>query len=225
MSYFPAPPPIGTPGYSKKDLISSILSSTSNRNLQEALLVGGMGESNLNPLSTSPGYSTNPIMGVSGGGPFGFTPPFSKVVFNPKSSVAEELPQYKAALTGTGGAGATEFQATGKYGVPTNLTGAAKAEFIAIAAERPEYDTSELKQIAATNKTTTYGANTSYTVQNWANIVKTTAPKPVISKPVTDVAYSKPIGPGLTKPVTDVAYSKPIGPGLTKVAPASKQKK
>lgn len=204
MSDFPAPPPAGTPGYSKQNLINSILSSTSDRRLQEALLVGGTGESNLNPLSTSPGYLTNPIMGVSGGGGFGFTPPFSKVVFDPKTSVAQELPQYQQALAGTGGAGATEKQALGGSGVPQWLTGAAKSEFIAIAAERPQNDISELRTIAATNKTTTYGANTSYTVQNWTNIQRITTP---------------------SKPVSDVQYSQPIGPGLTKVIPISKQGK
>ena len=63
--------------------------------------------------------------------------------------------------------------------LPSSITNpAAQAQWIAIAAERPEFDTAEMSTIEATNAPTTYGANSSYTVQNWAEIVALT-PEPV----------------------------------------------
>lgn len=129
--------------------------------LAAAMFVGAQGESIQGILPP----------GSGGGGLFGFTPPYSDPYYETapySQQVKYELPKYMQAAQGTGNPGKVETSALGVSGVPKSLTGAAKAEFIAIAAERPLNDTAELKQIAATNKPTIYGASPGAQVQNWS---------------------------------------------------------
>lgn len=141
-------------------LVSQILAQSPNQTIASALLVGSSGESNQNPLSASPGAlnSAGQYTGQGGYGAFGFTsseytspggthyvPPGAP----PSEQVAAILPNYIAAASQ----------------VPSNLTGAAQAEWIAIAAEAPLNDTSELATIQSTGGTTEYGANSSFNAQ------------------------------------------------------------
>jgi hypothetical protein len=126
-----------------------------NKELQRALLVGSYGESGWDPFDS----------GSGGGGAFGFTPPSypaSLETAPPSEQVAAILPAYQSAQTQC----------------PSSITNpAARAQWIAIAGERPEFDTAEMATIERTNAPTTYGANSSYTVQNWDEIVAITTPK------------------------------------------------
>lgn len=138
----------------REELIVAILSSTNNRQLQQALLVGSYGESGWDPYAS----------GSGGGGAFGFTPPSYPAWLEtapPDVQVNAILPAYKIAQSQ----------------LPSSITNpAAQAEWIAIAAERPEYDTLRMSMIVLLNYPTIYGANYSYYVQNWDEIVSLTTP-------------------------------------------------
>lgn len=141
-------------------LVSQILAQAPSQTIASALLVGSSGESNQNPLSASPGAldSSGQYTGVGGYGAFGFTsseytspggahyvPPGAP----PSAQVAAILPSYLSAASQ----------------VPPNLTGAAQAEWIAIDAEAPLGESTELAAISSSGGTTTYGANTSFNAQ------------------------------------------------------------
>jgi hypothetical protein len=132
-----------------------------NQTIQQALLVGSYGESAWDPNAA----------GSGGYGAFGFTSPeytdpssptFVPPGATPSQQVAAILPAYTAAAAQ----------------VPSNLTGPAQAEWIALGAERPLNYQAQQQQIAATNRPTTYGANTSYSVQNWGQISGVVASQP-----------------------------------------------
>ena len=120
-----------------------------NRVVQAALLVGSYGESGWDPTAVSPGAY----------GAFQFTPPGS---YGPGSEVGASPAAQVAAIL-------AEYVAVAAK-VPPNLTGPAQAEWIALGAERPEYYEEDQATIEVTNAPTTYGANSSYAVQNWATI-------------------------------------------------------
>ena len=135
--------------------IQAIMSATQDPRLQAALLVGATGESNLNPMSS----------GSGGGGAFGFTPPnypASLETASPQEQVAAIIGSYEQSLAK----------------LPASVTDpAAQAEWIALGAERPGSKDVPGSQywerqavIEKTNAPTMYGANTSYTVQNWNDI-------------------------------------------------------
>lgn len=133
----------------EQQLWQAIAKQAPTRVVQAALLVGSYGESGWNPEATSPGAY----------GAFQFTPPGSYgpgsvVGASPAAQVAAILPSY------------VEWAAR----VPAHLTGAAQAEWVALGAERPEYYDRDQATIEQTGTPTTYGANFSYTVQNWAAI-------------------------------------------------------
>jgi hypothetical protein len=120
-------------------------------------MVGATGESNMNPTSS----------GSGGGGAFGFTPPSYPAwleTASPAQQVAAILGSYQDALSK----------------LPSSITNpAAQAQWIALSAERPlhvgqPYESSpgDLQTIEQTNAPTTYGANQSYTVQNWDQIAQ-----------------------------------------------------
>jgi hypothetical protein len=129
-------------------LVAEILKQAPNQDVAYAMLVGSMGESNQDPSSS----------GSGGGGAFGFTPPnypASLETAPPAQQVAAILPSYVAAA----------------QQIPSTVTNpAARAEWIAIAAERPlgytGLHSGELGQIESTNAPTTYGANSSLDVQS-----------------------------------------------------------
>ena len=134
-------------------LHTAIAQLAPNQTVQQALLVGSYGES---------GWDPNAV-GSGGYGAFGFTssqytdptsPTYVAPGAPPDQQVAAILPAYEAAAAH----------------VPSHLTGPARAEWIALGAERPLGYQSEQAQIEATNAPTTYGANTSYQVQNWGHI-------------------------------------------------------
>lgn len=141
-------------GSTPQDLAYQIASQAgSDTELATALAFGAESESGFDPTSS----------GSGGVGAFGFTPPSAWGLTwgsaqQAGPSVAAILPAYQASIAGTGTPGYREYQATGAYGVPSNLTGAAQAEFVTIAAEGPEYDISELTQIAQTGRVAQYGA-------------------------------------------------------------------
>lgn len=138
----------------RQKLLNAIAAQAPDQQTQAALLVGSYGES---------GWDPNAV-GSGGYGAFGFTSPqytdpssASYVPPNatPSQQVAAILPAYTKA----------EGQ------VPSTVTNpAARAEYQALSAEQPSGTSTELGTIAATNKPTTYGANTSYSVQNWGTI-------------------------------------------------------
>lgn len=132
-------------------LVSAILAEAPSQEIASALLVGSYGESGQDPNSS----------GSGGGGAFGFTSSnyAGDATAPPAQQVQDILPSYIDAAAN----------------VPSNLTGAAQAEWIALNAERPvdyNYNSSgqypyyspyggESQQIAATNAPTQYGGNKS----------------------------------------------------------------
>lgn len=126
------------------DLVAAIKGYSKDTRIQEALLFGSYAESTWNRNST----------GTGGGGFFGFTGSQwpAGIYYAPAATqVATIGPDYVDAVAGTGIAGARELQATGAYGVPSNLTGAARTEFITIAAEGDYGDITDLTYIAEHN--------------------------------------------------------------------------
>lgn len=126
------------------DLVAAIKGYSADTRIQEALLFGSYAESGWNRNST----------GTGGGGFFGFTGSQwpAGIYYAPAATqVATIGPDYIDAVAGTGVAGARELQATGAYGVPGNLTGAARTEFITIAAEGDYGDITDLTYIAEHN--------------------------------------------------------------------------
>lgn len=123
------------------DLVAAIKAYSADPRIQEALLFGSYAESGWNRNST----------GTGGGGFFGFTGSQwpAGIYYAPAATqVATIGPDYIDAVAGTGVAGARELKATGAYGVPSNLTGAARTEFITIAAEGDYGDITDLTYIA-----------------------------------------------------------------------------
>ena len=95
-------------------LVAQILRQSPDRDVALALLMGAMGEGTLNPKSS----------GTGGGGAFGFTPPYYPAALEtavPSQQVAAIMPKYIAAA----------------QKLPRNVTGSARAEWIALNAERP----------------------------------------------------------------------------------------
>jgi hypothetical protein len=124
-------------------LVAQILAQAPNQDVAMAMLFGSTGESNQSPTSS----------GSGGGGAFGFTPPSYPAwleTASPEQQVAAILPSYVAAAQ----------QIPGTVSNP-----AARAEWIAIAAERPlgftGFHSGELGTIEANNAPTEYGANSS----------------------------------------------------------------
>jgi hypothetical protein len=119
-------------GSSQQDIIQQIVDqSGGDVNLEEALLWGAQGESGTGSNMGSP----------SAGGIFGFTPPSAFGLSYEQAqqagpAVAAILPSYQQAETG----------------VPSDLQGLARAEYIAIGGEKPAFDTAEQAQIAATGQ-------------------------------------------------------------------------
>lgn len=138
----------------RQQLLSAIASQAPDQQTQAALLVGSYGES---------GWDPNAV-GSGGYGAFGFTSPQytdpSSPSYVPPNATASQqvaaiLPAY--------------VKAEGR--VPSSVTNpAARAEYQALSAEEPAGTSTELGTIAATNQPTQYGANTSYSVQNWGAI-------------------------------------------------------
>jgi hypothetical protein len=136
-----------------QDLMNAILAQAGTAQTAAALLVGSYGESGWDPFAS----------GSGGGGAFGFTPPSYPAWLEtaaPATQVAAILPAYLANLPL----------------IPASITNpAARAEWQAIASERPLNDTTDMAEIEATNAPTTYGANFSYSVQNWDLIAEIVA--------------------------------------------------
>lgn len=156
-----------------QQLLAAIQAQAPNVQTEEALIVGAFGESNFNPNSS----------GSGGYGAFGFTSPqytdpsspnYVPPGASPAQQVAAILPSYEAAVAGTGTPGAREGAARAQLqsqGItPQALGGAPQAEFVALAAEGPRNVQNELESILVTGATTEYGANTSYSAQNWSQV-------------------------------------------------------
>jgi hypothetical protein len=128
-------------------LVAQILAQAPNQDVAMAMLFGSTGESNQSPTSS----------GSGGGGAFGFTPPSYPAwleTASPEQQVAAILPSYVAAA----------------QQIPNTVTNpSARAEWIAIAAERPlgytGFHSGELGQIEANNAPSEYGANASLNAQ------------------------------------------------------------
>ena len=101
------------------DLLSAIQNATSDTTLQEALLFGAYGESGWAPNSGTP----------AAGGYWGFTAPYydSATLWDAPASqqVAAILPSYQ----------------NQEQNIPSNLSGAAAAEYLALGAEAPAFST------------------------------------------------------------------------------------
>lgn len=126
------------------DLVAAIKGYSSDPRIQEALLFGSYAESTW----------TQDASGTGGGGYFGFTGsqwPAGITTAPAAEQVAVIGPSYTEAVAGTSTPGQREIQATGQAGVPSNLTGAARTEFITIAAEGDYGDITDLSYIAQNN--------------------------------------------------------------------------
>jgi hypothetical protein len=128
------------------DLVAAIQGYTKDVRIQEALLFGSYAESSWNVDST----------GTGGGGFFGFTgTEWPEGIYDAPAAtqVATIGPSYLEAVAGIGVPGAREREAnpSGQAGVPANLTGAARTEYITIAAEGDYGDTTDLNYIAVNN--------------------------------------------------------------------------
>lgn len=147
-------------------LQKAIAAQAPNSTVQAAMLVGSYGESSWDPYA----------VGTSGSyGAFQFTSPeytspssptYVPPGAPPSAQVAAILPAYETAAAQ----------------VPANLTGPAQAEWIALGAEKPLNYQAQQQQIAASNRPTTYGANSSYSVQNWGTIAALVANQPAQGK-------------------------------------------
>jgi hypothetical protein len=181
------------PGESSNDLVAAILAAApNNKQLQQALLVGSSGESNLNPLS----------VGSGGYGAFGFTsseytsPGGAHYVAqgaSPALQVAAILPAYISS----------------QQQLPASVTNPqAQAEWIAINAENPRNNTTDLQTIEQTNAPTTYGANYSYSAGNWNAITQITSGTPANVMAGTATAAGS---AGSTLPSAQIAGNQPAG--------------
>ena len=174
------------------------MGATKDPRLQAALMIGATGESNLDPTAS----------GSGGGGAFGFTPPnypASLETAPPAEQVAAILPSYEQALSQ----------------LPSSITNpAAAAEWVALGAERPgslsdpgsQYNERQAV-IEQTNAPTMYGANNSYTVQNWGQIAQWAgiSPQATLTSDVTpDATQQQPISG-----TTPEANTPTITPGTT----------
>ena len=152
-------------------LLNAILAQAPDAETAAALLVGSYGESNWNPYAVSDDAY----------GAFQFTPPGS---YGPGSEVGASASAQVAAILSD--------YAEARERVPACVTNpAARAEYQALASERPEYDTDDMARIEATNAPTTYGANFSYSVQNWDEIVPILATRWGTRQGDNDVTYMK----------------------------------
>lgn len=189
-------------GTSTASLVSAIQQLAPNQLVEQALFVGSSGESNMNPLSASPGAlnSAGQFTGSGGYGAFGFTSseytsPGGADYVPPGASAAAQV---KAILP--------SYEAAAAQGVPSGVTGAAAAELVALRGENPHgppgvpTSAGEQADIIATNQPTTYGENTSYTVQNWQQILGLSQGGTLPSGP-TSVNAATAGGGSITNPV------------------------
>jgi hypothetical protein len=152
-------------GATTADLLKQIqLQAGSNTELRNALLWGAYGESTDHPTA----------QGSGGGGAFGFTPlpgetwdeMLARYGLTP-TSIYEAGPDVTAAINSLYSGGVAGQGAGGP--VPSNLSGLAQAEWIAISSEKPEYDIAELQQIASSGEPLTASGNSYYGYTYGAN--------------------------------------------------------